>query len=168
MPPRHGWKLGPSPRRGFTVLEASRDLSTAPVVVALHDSMHSLLLFRSGVDEAMGKACNLVVLDFGELPLREQLRATSGPRHEIDALRALCANPHVRVIRRDPGESSLERVVSFCESVGASLLILGADYASSSTLDNALTTRLFRGLFDVLVITDPPDDADVSATGSDG
>lgn len=165
---RHGWKLRPSPRRGFTVLERSRELSTAPVVVALHDSMHAFRLFRSGIDEAMGRVCDLVVLDFGELPLREQLRATSGPHHEINALRALCSNPHVRFVRQDPGENSLELVVSFCESVGASLLILGADYASSSSLDGALTTRLFRGLFDVLMITDPPEGADVPATGSDG
>ena len=168
MPARHGWKLRPSPRPGFTVVEASRELSTAPVVVALHDSLHAFRLFRSGVDEAMGRACDLVVLDFGELPLREQLRATPEQHHEINSLRALCSNPHVKVIRQHPGENGLERVVSLCESVGASLLILGADYASSSSLDGALTTRLFRGLFDVLVITDPPDGVDVPATGSDG
>jgi hypothetical protein len=164
---RHGWKLRPSPRRGFTVLEASRDQYTAPVVVALHDSAHALRLFRSGIDESMGRACNLVVLDFAEPPLREQLGAMSAPRHEMNALRALCSNPHVRLVRQEPGEKSLERVVSFCESVGASLLILGADYASSSTLDSALTNRLFHGVFDVLVITDPPDEAAASATDSD-
>jgi hypothetical protein len=164
---RHGWKLRPSPRRGFTVLEASRDVATAPVVVALHDSDHALQLFRSGVHESMGRVCELVVLDFAELPLREQLKATPHPLAEMNALRAFCSNPHVRLIRQEM-DIGLERVIAYCESICASLLILSADYASSSADDTALTRRLFRGWFDVLMITDPPDDEPISEPGSEG
>jgi hypothetical protein len=163
---RHGWKLRPSPRRGFTVLEASRDLATSPVVVALHDSDHAFQLFRAGIYESMGRACDLVVLDFAELSLREQLQTGSHPLSEINDLRAFCSNPHVRVIRQDL-ETGLERVIAYCESAGASLLILSADYASSSADDPALTRRLFRGWFDVLMITDPPGADPASESGSD-
>ena len=163
---RHGWKLRPSPRRGFTVLEASRDVATAPVVVALHDSDHALHLFRSGIHESMGRACNLVVLDFAELPLRQQLQATPHPLAEMNALRAFCSNPHVRVIRQGL-DTSLEGVIAFCESAGASLLLLSADFASASAEDPALTRRLFRGWFDVLMITEPLHDETVSEPGSD-
>jgi hypothetical protein len=161
---RHGWKLRPSPRRGFTVLEASREGATAPVVVALHDSDHALQLFRSAIHESMGRACALVVLDFAELSLREQLQAASQPLSEINALRAFCSNPHVQVIRQEVG-TGLERVIAYCESAGASLLILNADYASSSADDPALTRRLFQGWFDVLMITDSPTDDPVSESG---
>lgn len=163
---RHGWKLRPSPRRGFTVLEASRDIATAPVVVALHDSDHALELFRSGIHESMGRACDLVVLDFAELPLREQLQATLHPLAEMNALRACCSNPHVRVIREEM-DTSLERVIAYCESSGASLLILSADYASASADDPALTRRLFRGWFDVLMITEHLHDEHASEPGPD-
>lgn len=162
---RHGWKLRPSPRRGFTVLEASRDIATAPVVVAIHDSDHALQLFRSGIHESMGRACDLVVLDFAEPSLREQLQAASQPLSEINALRAFCSNPHVRVIREE--KTGLERVIAYCESAGASLLILSADYASSSADDSAVSRRLFRGWFDVLMITDPPAGDSVSESKSD-
>lgn len=148
------------------MLEASRDSATAPVVVALHDSDHALQLFRSGVYESMGRACDLVVLDFAELSLREQLQAASQPLSEINALRAFCSNPHVRVIRQELG-TGLERVIAYCESAGASLLILSAEYASSSADDPALTRRLFRGWFDVLMITDPPGAEPASESGSD-
>lgn len=164
---RHGWKLRPSPRRGFTVLEASRDVATAPVVVALHDSDHALQLFRSGIHESMGRACDLVVLDFAELPLREQLQVVSHPLAEVNALRAFCSNPHVRLIRQEL-DTSLEHVIAYCESAGASLLILSADYASSSADDPALTRRLFRGWFDVLMITDPPGADPASESEPDG
>ncbi|HSM43977.1 MAG TPA: hypothetical protein VK969_03055 [Acidimicrobiia bacterium] len=161
---RHGWKLRPSPRRGFTVLEASRDDATAPVVVALHDSDHALQLFRSGIHESMGRACDLVVLDFAELPLREQLQATPHPLAEMNALRAFCSNPHVRVIRQE--DTSLERVIAYCESTGASLLILSADFASALAEDSTLTRRLFRGWFDVLMITEHLHDETASEPGS--
>jgi hypothetical protein len=77
------------------------------------------------------------------------------PRARSD-MRALWTNPHVRVERLDPVEASLERTVSYCESVKASLLIIGAAHMSGSPLEKDLATRIFHGEFDVLVVTDHP------------
>lgn len=112
----------------------------------------------------MGRLCDLVVLDFGQYPLREQLVTTSAPTRELNELRAFCANPHVRVIRQHPADASVERTVSYCESIGACLLILGADFASSAAMDIALAGRLFRGAFDLLIVTEEQDSRDVSAS----
>lgn len=161
---RHGWKRNPTPRRGFTVVEASREAVGAPVVVALHDADRAVHLFRSAVEESMGRLCDLVVLDFGENSLREQLVSTSAPTRELNELRAFCANPHVRLIRQHPADASVERTVSYCESIGACLLILGADFASSAAMDTALAGRLFRGAFDLLIVTEEQDSRDLSAS----
>jgi hypothetical protein len=153
---QHGWKSKPSPRRGFTVVEASRELKQSPVVVAVHDSSQALLLFRSALDEAMSRSRDLVVLDYGSVSLREELEDDSGevdPR-ERSAMRALWTNPHVQVERIEPGESDLEKTVTYCESVRASLLIIGAHHISGTAIDVGLASRIFDGEFDVLVITD--------------
>lgn len=157
MVAQHGWKSQPSPRRGFTVVEASRETTGAPVVAAVHDSRQAARLFRSAVDEAMGRHCNLVVLDYGEVSLQEELDDETNdidPR-ERATLRALRSNPHVRVIRSDPGVSDLAATVSYCESTKAGLLIVGADHIGSSSLDARLADRIFNGAFDVLVLTGP-------------
>jgi hypothetical protein len=151
-----GWKSKPSPRRGFTVVEASRDPRELPVVAAVHDSARALRLFRSALDEAMSRSSDLVVLDYGVRSLRDELEGGSkevDPR-ETSALRALWTNPHVHVLRIESAEANLEGTVSYCESVGASLLIIAADHINATDLDARLTQRIFNGDFDVLVITD--------------
>lgn len=150
---RHGWKPNPTPRPGFTIVAASRESTAAPVVVVLHDSAQAIHLFRSAVEESMGRLCDLVVLDFGQSSLREELVRPSPPTRELNTLRAFCTHPHVRLMRQDPAEASVERTVSYCESIGACLLILGADFASSAAMDTALAARLFRGAFDLLIVT---------------
>lgn len=165
---RHGWKLNPTPRRGFTVVEASRESTVAPVLVALHDSARAVHLFRSAVEESMGRLCDLVVLDFGRSSLRQELSTTSGAGRELNALRSFRANPHVRVIRQEPSDASVERTVSYCESIGASLLVLGAEFASSAALDTELAARLFRGAFDVLIVTEVDNSREVGGPHIEG
>lgn len=154
----HGWKSRPSPRRGFTVVEASREVSASPVVVAVHDSLQALRLFRSALDEAMSRSLHLIVLDYGTTPLRDELRAVPGDadERETKAMRALWGNPHVSVIRAEPVDSDIEKTVSFCESAQASMLILGADHIGSAAIDLELSNRIFNADFDVLVVTDHP------------
>jgi hypothetical protein len=151
---QHGWKSKPSPRRGFTVVEASRELKESPVVVAVHDSTHGLRLLRSALDEAMGRSCDLDVLDYGATSLRDELGDDSEEidRGERSALRALWTSPHVRVIRIEPTAADLENTISYCETVKASLLIIAADQISTIRPD--LSDRVFNAAFDVLVVTD--------------
>lgn len=153
---RHGWKSNPSPRRGFTMVEASPGVSESPVVVVLHDSSKALRLFRAALDEAVSRTLDLVVLDYGATPLRDELNADSAEVDERDrtAMRALWANPHVRVMRADPVASDLEETVSFCEKAHASMLILSADHIGSASVDDELSARIFNGGFDVLIVTD--------------
>ena len=155
---QHGWKSKPSPRRGFTLVEASRELSQSPIVLAVHDSAQALRLFRSAVDEAMSRLCDLVVLDYGSTSLREELASDSKEvdSRETSAMRALWTNPHVDVVRVDPTQAHLEGTISYCESVKASLLIIGADHISPSGMGAEFADRIFNGDFDVLVITDHP------------
>lgn len=148
----HGWKSKPSPRRGFTIVEAQRIETTSPVVVAVHDSIQAIPLFRAAVDEAMGRCRHLVVLDYGETSIREELADESNdidPRERKTA-RTLLSNPHVRVIRADPVESDIERTVEYCESVKACLLVIGAN-----DIAPPLAGRIFNADFDVLVLADP-------------
>lgn len=158
MVTQHGWKSKPSPRRGFTLVEASRELKESPVVVAVHDSVQALRLFRSALDEAMSRSRDLIVLDYGSTSLRDELRDESkkvDPR-ERSAMRALWTNPHVRVVRVEPAEAGLEKAVTYCEAVEASLLIIGAEHMSTTGINAALADRIFNGDFDVLVVTDHP------------
>jgi hypothetical protein len=153
---QHGWKAKPSPRRGFTVVEASRELAEAPVVMAVHDSTQGIHLFRAALDEAISRSTDLVVLDYGATSLHDEIEDESreiDPRARSD-MRALWTNPHVRVERLDPVEASLERTVSYCESNEASMLIIGAAEMSRSPLEKDLAKRMFHGEFDVLVVTD--------------
>lgn len=155
---QHGWKSKPSPRRGFTVVEASRELAESPVVVAVHDPARALRLFRSALDEAMSRSRDLVVLDYGSTSLRDELGDESkdvDPR-ERSAMRALWTNPHVNVVRVEPVEANLEKSVSYCESIKASLLIVGADHIGSAAIEAKLADRIFNGDFDLLVVTDHP------------
>ena len=156
---QHGWKAKPSPRRGFTMVDASRDLAESPVVVAVHDSLQVIRLFRSALDEAMGRARDLLVLDYGAAPLRSQLDREGVDPREQSALRALWSNPHVRVVRVDPGEANITTTVALCESLRASLLILAADHIDPAKLDPGLIRQIFDGAFDVLVLAEssPPD-----------
>lgn len=151
----HGWKSNPSPRRGFTVVEASREVSTSPVVVAVRDSTHALRLFRTALDEAMTRAHDLVVLDYGTTSLRDALQGESADVNERErrAMRALWTNQHVNVLRQEPLEWDLGRTVSYCESVNASLIVVGADEFGSASIDPDLANRLFNAEFDVLVVT---------------
>lgn len=152
----HGWKANPSPRPGFTVVEASREESASPVVLAVHSSIRALHLFHTALDEAMSRGDDLAVLDFGTTSLRDELRSKPDDvdEREKTAMRALLINPHVHVIRAGPTDSDLEETVVFTESVGASLLILGADHIGATAIDEALSDRIFNGDFDLLVVTD--------------
>lgn len=130
------------------------------MVTAVHDSAQGLHLFRTALDEAISRSTDLVVLDYGVTSLRDELDDEStemDPRVRSD-MRVLWANPHVQVLRVDPGEASLERTVSYCESVKASLLIIGAAHMSESPLDMELANRIFHGDFDVLVVTEHPNE----------
>lgn len=152
----HGWKSSPSPRRGFTVISAAKEVSEGPVVVAVHDPLQALRLFRSALDEALFRYRDLVVLDYG-IALHDELEDESGradPRERL-ALRAFAANPHVHVVPVDPDETGLEGTVSYCESTKASLLVLGADHIGETGLEGDLANRIFNGGFDVLVVTRP-------------
>ena len=154
---QHGWKSKPTPRRGFTVVEARRVEATSPVVVALHDSLQAVHLFRAAADEAMGRCRHLLVLDYGETSLQEQL---SDETNDIDPrerriLRTLLSKPHVRVIRADPVESDIERTLAYCESVKACLLVVGADHIEAEDITPSLPGRIFNADFDVLVLADP-------------
>lgn len=154
---QHGWKTKPTPRRGFTVVEAMRVETTSPVVVAVHDSLQAVHLFRAAADEAMGRCRHLVVLDYGERSLREELADETrdiNPR-ERKTLRTLLSNPHVRVIRTDPGEADIERTIEYCESVEACLLVIGADHIGAKDITPSLPGRIFNADFDVLVLADP-------------
>lgn len=153
---QHGWKVRPSPRRGFTVVEASRE-PESPVVTTVYDRPQGLRLFRTALDEAMSRSCDLVVLDCGRRSLREELEDTSDfETREMSDMRALLINPHVRVLRVEPHEADLENTVAYCELVKATLLIISAEQMSGRALDAALTNRIFHGDFDVLVVTDNP------------
>ncbi len=165
----HGWKSKPSPRRGFTLVEARRVEATSPVVVAVHGSIQAIPLFRAAADEAMGRCRHLVVLDYGETSLREELADESNdidPR-ERKTVRTLMSNPHVRVIRVDPVEPDIERTVEYCESVKACLLVIGADHIGAKDITPSLAGRIFNADFDVLVLADPghSDPLDVSHMG---
>lgn len=153
----HGWKSKPTPRRGFTVVEAMRVENTSPVVVAVHDSLQAVHLFRAAADEAMGRCRHLVILDYGETSLQEKLTDETNdidPR-ERRTLRALLSNPHVRVIRGKPAEAGIEKTVKYCESVTASLLVIGADHIGEEDITPSLSGRIFNADFDVLVLADP-------------
>lgn len=150
MLPQHGWRPTPSPRRGFTIIESLREGSVPPVVVAITESPYALRLFRTAVDEAIGRSLDLLVLDSGPVPLSDRMRPGAGDEREMATLRSLWSNPHVRVIRDDPIDPDLERVLVFCETAGAALLVLGADHIASSVVD---LDRIFNCDFDVLVVT---------------
>lgn len=156
MVAQHGWKSKPSPRRGFTVVEASRVPTGSPIVLAVHDSVRAVRLFRMAIDEAMGRHRNLVVLDYGATSLHDAIEdeASDIDPRERRVLRSLLANQHVRVIRVETPEPNLEATVAYCESTQACLLILGADHIGSSRIDPGLADRIFKGHFDVLVLTD--------------
>lgn len=153
---QHGWKSKPTPRRGFTIVEAQRVGATSPVVAAVHDSLQAIHLFRAAADEAMARCRHLVVLDYGERSLQGELADETNdidPR-ERKTLRTLLSNPHVRVIRTDPVESDIERTVEYCESVETSLLVIGADHIGAEDITPSLTGRIFNADFDVLVLAD--------------
>ncbi len=153
----HGWKSKPTPRRGFTVVEARRVETTPPVVVAVHDSLQAIHLFRAAADEAMGRCRHLVVLDYGRTSLEEELADETNdidPR-ERRSLKTLLSNSHVRVIRTDPVETDIERTVEYCESVKACLLVIGADHLGAEDNTPSLPGKIFNADFDVLVLTDP-------------
>lgn len=151
----HGWKSRLSPRRGFTVLQARLEISP-PVVLALHDSGQALGLFHSAVEEAKGRCRRLVVVDYGAVPLHDLLWDDSGdidPR-ERRALRAVWANPHVRVIRAEDLGSGISEAVSYCEAHEAALLIVAAEVLGSLASDQEMSPRIFNADFDLLVLTD--------------
>ena len=152
----HGWKSRLSPRRGFTVLQARLE-NSPPVVLALHDSVQAAALFRSAIEEAMGRCRRLVVVDYGTVPLHDLLWDASDdldPR-EAQALRAVWANPNVRVVRAENLDAGISEAVAFCESHEASLLIVAAEVLASLVNDRDLGPKIFKADFDLLVVTDP-------------
>lgn len=164
-----GWKEGPAPRPGFTLVEAKHEQAESPVVVAVHDSTQAIRLFRAGLDEAMSRSSVLVVLDYGTPSLREQLedRSQNGESRERSHMRALWANSHVRMEQVEPETGDLESTVSYCEAIRASLLIVGADHISGDTLDSGLADRIFNGDFDVLMVSEHPNENRLSRDPSD-
>lgn len=152
MLPQRRWQPNPSPRRGFTFVESMRKVTARPVVVAIPESPHALRLFRTAVDEAMGRSLDLIVLDSGVVPLSERIRVgeDSIDQREMTTLRSLWNNSRVRVVRDEPIDPDLERVLSYCETVGAMLLVLGAEHIADSVVD---LDRVFNCDFDVLVVT---------------
>lgn len=149
----HGWKTRLSPRRGFTVVRALQEIQP-PVVVALHNSLHSIHLFQSALDEAMSRALGLVVLDFGRESLHDQLWEIAEPSPGEHRLKGMMTNPHVRMIRTETFGSGVESTLSFCESQEAALLIVSADFLADAAADPSLRSRLFNEKFDLLVVTD--------------
>lgn len=123
-------------------------------MVAIDDSTRAMKLFRSALDEAMSRSIPLVVLDCGEVSLHDQLWGSDLDSPEHLALKSLWTNPHVRVIRPEDFESTIEATVSYCQSNEATLLVLSAEHLASAAADKALGERLFSGEFDLLVVTD--------------
>lgn len=150
MTPQQGWRPTPSPRRGFTLVGALREESAPPVVVAVTESPHALRLFRTAIDEAIGRSLDLIVLDLGNKPLSDRMRSGSSDDREAATLRSLWSNRHVRVVRPEPIDPDLSRVLEFCETEKAVLLVLGADQIATSLVD---LDRIFSSNFDVLVVT---------------
>jgi hypothetical protein len=151
----HGWKSRPSPRRGFTVLQARLE-NSPPVVLALHDSVQAVALFRSAIEEAMGRSRRLVVIDYGAVPLHDLLWDASDDPDPRDgqALRALWANPNVQVARAENIEAGISEAVAYCESHEASLLVVAAEVLASLISDLDLGPKIFNADFDLLVVTD--------------
>jgi hypothetical protein len=152
----HGWKSRLSPRRGFTVLQARLE-NSPPVVLALHDSDQAAALFRSAIEEAMGRCRRLVVVDYGTVPLHDLLWSVTDemdPREGRD-LRAVWANPNVRVIRAENINAGISEAVAYCETHEASLLIVAAEVLASLVSDRDLGPKIFKADFDLLVVTDP-------------
>lgn len=154
---QHGWKSKPTPRRGFTVVESRRVEAASPVVVAVHDSLRAVHLFRAAADEAMARCRHLLVLDYGETSLQEQLSDETNDldRRERRTLRTLLSNPHVHDIGGRPAEADIEKTVAYCESVKACLLVVGADHIGAEDITPSLSGRIFDADFDVLVLADP-------------
>jgi hypothetical protein len=152
---RNGWRSRPSPRRGFTLVEAAHDFSHGPVVVVIDDSPHSFQLFRSAADEAMARSRDLIVLDLGSVSLSSRIDDELGEAatREHSAIRAVWANPHVKVVRVKPVEVAMGSVLRYCERLAPSLLVLSALQLDLEALDAVLVQRIFGSGFDVLIMT---------------
>ncbi|MGH3650487.1 MAG: hypothetical protein ACRDU9_07220 [Acidimicrobiia bacterium] len=152
---RNGWRSQPSPRRGFTVVEAAHDFSHGPVVVVIDDSPHTFDLFLSAADEAMARSRDLIVLDLGSVSLSDRIadEMSETDSREDSAIRAVLANPHVKVVRVKPANVPLGSVLRYCERLAPSLLVLSALQLDVDTLDAALVHRIFSSGFDVLIMT---------------
>lgn len=135
------------------MVEASRDVSSPPVVVTIHDSPHALRLFRSAVDEAMARSLELIVLDYGATPLQDRIGDDDEllDERERSTLRTLWANSHVHVVREEPMDPDLGKTLAYCESISATMLVLSAEDLGSAVVD---TERIFNSDFDVLVIAE--------------
>jgi hypothetical protein len=131
-------------------------------VLAIDDPERGSSLLRSALDEAMGRSCELVVLDFGESELQDWLRdgAEAGDR-ELSSLHTLVCNPHVKIVPVEPETDALEHAVTYSESVQAALLVIGAEQLPSS-IDRGLSDRIFAGEFDVLVVAEGSSSSDLA------
>lgn len=138
------------------MVAADHETIQSPVVLATLEPERGSWLFRSAVEEAMGRSCELVVLDYGETGLQGWLRerAETGDRDNA-GLHTLACNPHVKIIPVGLEIDTLEHTVTYCESVQAGLLVIGAEQLPP-TIDRGLSDRVFGGEFDVLVVADKP------------
>ena len=136
------------------MVAADRETTQSPVVLGIDEPERGSWLLRPALDEAMGRSCELVVLDFAEIGLQGWLRARAetGDR-EVAALHTLASNPHVKIIPLELEADMLEHTVTYCESVRAGLLVIGAEQLAPS-IDRGLSKRIFAGEFDVLVVAD--------------
>jgi hypothetical protein len=136
------------------VVAADRETTQSPVVLAIDEPERGASLLRSALDEAMGRTCELVVLDYGENGLQGWLRdrAEAGDR-EISGLHTLVCNPHVKIVPVEHETDTLEHAVAYCESVQAGLLVIGAEQLPL-TNEPGLSDRVFSGEFDVLVVAE--------------
>jgi hypothetical protein len=136
------------------VVAADHEATQSPVVVAISEPSRGSWLLRSALDEAMGRSCELVVLDHSEVGLQGWLRdqADAGDR-DIAGLASMSVNPHVNIIPVGPENDAIEQTVTYCETVQAGLLVMGAEQLPP-TIDRRLSARIFSGGFDVLVVAD--------------
>jgi hypothetical protein len=147
------------------VVAADRETTQSPVVLAIDEPERGSSLLRSALDEAMGRSCELVVLDCGESGLQDWLRdrAEAGDR-EISGLHTSVCNPHVKIVPVEPETDALEHAVSYSESVQAGLLVIGTEQLPP-TIERGLSDRIFAGEFDVLVVAEGSQSSDLADPG---
>lgn len=124
-------------RRGFTQSLTEESRAAHPVVVGITGSEMSALALRRAADEAAHRSVHLHVITGG--PIEETLEPTIDVR-EMHTISSILANPHVTV--SIVHTATPEDLLSYCETVSASLLVVGCDTNSDpDELDNPATAH---------------------------